>query len=56
MIEVIQQALFAAYDIRNAMTTSDRLKDTENETFGESIDAIIERLEYAEQQLQEQHA
>jgi len=38
------------------MTTSDRLKDTENETFGESIDAIIERLEYAEQQLQEQHA
>lgn len=48
-IEEIQIALFAAYDIRNAMSSKDKRKPTENDSFGESLDTIIETLERVEQ-------
>lgn len=51
-IEQIQIALFAAYDIRNAMSRTDRSKPTDNENFGESLDTIIETLECFEQQFE----
>jgi hypothetical protein len=51
-IEEIQIALFAAYDIRNAMSSADRRKPTENDSFGESLDTIIGTLERVEQQFQ----
>jgi hypothetical protein len=50
-LEQLQIALFAAYDIRNAMNTEDREQPTENDTFGESIDLIIESLVELEQRL-----
>ena len=48
-LEKIQIALFAAYDVRNAMPKSIRERPTENENFGDSIDQIIEILECLEQ-------
>lgn len=47
-LEKIQIALFAAYDIRNAMNKSMRAFPTANENFGETIDEIIEILEQIE--------
>ena len=44
----IQQALFAAYDIRNAMSNADRRKPTEGETMGECLDEVITFLEALE--------
>lgn len=51
-LEEIQIALFAAYDVRNAMSSADKRKPTENDSFGESLDTIIETLERIEQQFQ----
>lgn len=44
----IQQALFAAYDIRNAMSNADRRKPTEGETMGDCLDEVITFLEALE--------
>ena len=44
----IQQALFAAYDIRNAMSNTDRRKPTEGETMGDCLDEVITFLEALE--------
>ena len=47
-LEQIQNALFAAYDIRNAMSSADKRKPTENDNYGESLALIIETLEQIE--------
>jgi len=46
----IQQALFAAYDIRNAMTNADMHRPTEGESMGECLTEVIEFLEVLEKQ------
>jgi len=46
----IQQALFAAYDIRNAMTNADMCRPTEGESMGECLTEVIEFLEVLEKQ------
>jgi hypothetical protein len=51
-LDELQCALFAAYDIRNAMTSADRRKKTDNDTYGESLDLIIEALENIELQME----
>jgi hypothetical protein len=48
-LEQIQAALFAAYDLRNAMTTTDKRRPTANESFGQSIDEVIQFLESLEE-------
>ena len=48
----IQQALFAAYDIRNAMTTDDMYRPTEGESIGECLAEIINTLEMLETELE----
>jgi hypothetical protein len=48
----IQQALFSAYDIRNAMTKEDRRKPTEGDSMGECLDEIIEFLEQLEKEVE----
>lgn len=48
----IQEALFAAYDIRNAMSDADRRKPTEGESMGECLDEIINTLENLEAELE----
>ena len=50
-LEQIQNALFAAYDIRNAMTSADRRKPTENDSYGESLDLITQFLEQLEEEV-----
>lgn len=52
-LEQIQNALFAAYDIRNAMSSADKRKPTENNNYGESLALIIETLEQAEAAMRE---
>jgi len=47
-LENIQNALFAAYDLRNAMTSADKKRPTENDTFGDSLEDIIDFLESLE--------
>jgi hypothetical protein len=47
-LEQTQIALFAAYDLRNAMTAADRRRPTENDSFGKSINAVIAFLELTE--------
>jgi len=49
-LDEIQNALFAAYDIRNAMSNAEKRKPTDNDTYGESLDLIIETLEILEAQ------
>ena len=49
-LEAIQCALFSAYDLKNAMTTEDKRRPTENENFGVSIKEVIEFLEMLENQ------
>lgn len=44
----IQQALFAAYDLRNAMTNVDMRRPTEGESMGECLTEVIEFLELLE--------
>ena len=39
--ENVQTALFAAYDLQNAMTAADKRRPTENDTFGECLKEII---------------
>jgi hypothetical protein len=51
-LEPIQNALFAAYDIRNAMSNAEKRKTTDNDTYGESLDLIIETLEMLETELE----
>ena len=48
-LDEIQIALFAAYDIRNAMSGADRRKPTENDNYGESLDLVIQFLEQLEE-------
>jgi len=50
----IQQALFAAYDIRNAMTDADMRRPTEGESMGECLTEVIEFLEVLEKQNEEE--
>ena len=52
-LEQIQKALFAAYDLRNAMTSTDKKRPTENETFGDSLAEIIGFLEDLEVEVTE---
>ena len=47
-LDAIQSALFAAYDLRNAMNTADRRRPTANENFGDSLAEVIEFLEHLE--------
>jgi hypothetical protein len=49
-LDQIQSALFAAYDLRNAMTSHDKKRPTENESFGESLAEVIEFLESLEKE------
>ena len=51
-LDEIQNALFAAYDIRNAMTSADRRKPTDNDTYGKSLDLIIKTLETIETEME----
>lgn len=51
MLEQIQIALFAAYDILDAMSDEDKNKLTANETFGESLEIIVAELEELELQV-----
>ena len=44
----IQQALFAAYDLRNAMTRADMRRPTEGENMGACLTEVIEFLELLE--------
>jgi hypothetical protein len=48
-LDEIQNALFAAYDIRNAMSNADKRKPTENDNYGESLNLIIQFLEQLEE-------
>lgn len=53
-IEQIQIALFDLYDIRNALSTSDKAmekSDSSDETIGEALDSTIEFLEQLEGEL-----
>lgn len=43
-LEDVQNALFAAYDISNAMTSADRRRPTENAPMGESLQEVIDFL------------
>ncbi len=47
-LEDVQKALFAAYDLKHAMTNADRCRPTENAPFGKSLDEVIEFLETLE--------
>jgi hypothetical protein len=47
-LETIQSALFCAYDLRNAMTSEDKRRPTENENFGNTINELIGYLEALE--------
>ena len=51
-LDEIQNALFAAYDIRNAMSNAEKRKTTDNDTYGKSLDLIIETLEMLETELE----
>ena len=50
----IQQALFAAYDLRNAMTSADMRRPTEGESMGECLTEVIEFWEVLEKQNEEE--
>ena len=52
-LEPIQNALFAAYDLRNAMSNAEKRKPTDNDTYGESLDVIITSLERIEAEIEE---
>lgn len=52
-LDEVQCALFAAFDIRNAMTEAERRKRTDNDSYGESLDLIIEFLEALEAEIEE---
>ena len=52
----IQQALFAAYDIRNAMSDADRRKPTEGESMGKCLDEVIDTLEQLEEEMERAEA
>jgi len=47
-LDEIQNALFAAYDIRNAMSPAEKRKPTDNDTYGKSLNLVIEFLEALE--------
>ena len=47
-LETIQSALFCAYDLRNAMTSEDKCRPTENDNFGDTIAELIAHLEALE--------
>lgn len=47
-----QQALFAAYDLRNAMTDADMKRPTEGESMGDCIKEVIEFLEQLELEIE----
>jgi len=51
-LEEIQNALFAAYDLRNAMTTEEKYQPTENDSYGESLALIIQTLENLETEME----
>lgn len=50
----IQQALFSAYDLRNAMTSADMRRPTEGENMGRCLTEVIEFLELLEKQNEEE--
>ena len=50
----IQQALFAAYDIRNVMSDADRRKPTEGDNVGTCLDEIIQTLENLEAEIEKE--
>ena len=52
-LDEVQCALFAACDIRNAMTQAERRKRTDNDSYGESLDLIIEFLETLEAEMED---
>jgi hypothetical protein len=52
--ESIQNALFAAYDLRNNLTSKDKARPISDasfgETFGSNLDELIEFLEQLEEE------
>lgn len=50
-LEDVQNALFAAYDLSNAMTSADRRRPTENAPMGESLQEVIDFLISLETQI-----
>lgn len=52
-LEHVQVALFAAYDLQNAMTAADKRRPTENAPFGECLNDVITFLLSLEKELDE---
>ena len=55
-LEQVQCALFAAYDIaaydiRNAMSSAEKRQPTENDTYGQSLNQVIDFLESLEDEM-----
>ena len=50
-LDAIQSALFAAYDLQNAMTSADKRRPTANETFGNSLAEVIGFLVELEEEI-----
>jgi len=50
-LEQVQCALFAAYDIRNAMSSAEKRQPTENDTYGQSLNEVIDFLEALEDEM-----
>ena len=50
-LEQVQCALFAAYDIRNAMSNAEKRQPTENDTYGQSLNQVIDFLESLEDEM-----
>ena len=53
-LEQVQCALFAAYDIRNAMSSAEKRQPTENDTYGQSLNQVIDFLEALEDELEDE--
>jgi len=53
-LEQVQCALFAAYDIRNAMSSADKRKPTANDNYGQSLNQVIDFLEALEDELEDE--
>ena len=52
-LEHVQVALFAAFDLQNAMTAADKRRPTENAPFGESLNDVITFLLSLEKEMEE---
>jgi hypothetical protein len=53
-LEQVQCALFAAYDIRNAMSNAEKRQPTANDNYGQSLNQVIDFLEALEDELEDE--